>query len=72
MGEVQNALSRLQLPSSAVEDYVEKIQFLTQAGHGGAAAHLIESVTLTRLRASLLSTALTCVLASGAGRVEWE
>lgn len=28
MGEVQNALMRLQAPSSAVEEYVDKIQFL--------------------------------------------
>lgn len=30
MSEVQTALSRLQHPSAAVEDYVEKIQFLTK------------------------------------------
>ncbi len=29
MDEIQEALSRLQQPTSAVEDYVAKIQFLT-------------------------------------------
>ena len=34
MGEVQGALSRVGAPSRAVEDYVDKIQFLGQVGGG--------------------------------------
>lgn len=35
MGEVQGALSKLQQPSSSVEDYVEKITFLQQVCAAG-------------------------------------
>ena len=35
MNEVQGALSKLQAPSSAVEDYVDKVQFLAEVSRRG-------------------------------------
>lgn len=58
MGEVQNALSRLQASSGTVEEYVEKIEFLTAvsrgSGAGGGRAAVPQSRVVRVLRSGLV------------------